>query len=128
MVTHRQRYREKVSQMVSWGHWFALFNILLAMVLGSRYLFVADWPTTLGGRIYSWLSVIGHFSFLVFATYLLILFPLTFVVMSQRLMRASSAVLATIGMTLLLIDSEVFTFPPAPEPHRLGAGDQPGPE
>ena len=109
MVTHRQRYREKVSQMVSWGHWFALFNILLAMVLGSRYLFVADWPTTLGGRIYSWISVIGHFSFLVFATYLLILFPLTFVVMSQRLMRAFSAVLATIGMTLLLIDSEVFT-------------------
>ncbi|WP_312466950.1 LPS biosynthesis-modulating metalloenzyme YejM [Pseudescherichia sp.] len=109
MVTHRQRYREKVSQMVSWGHWFALFNILLAMVLGSRYLFVADWPTTLGGRIYSWLSVLGHFSFLVFATYLLILFPLTFVVMSQRLMRAISAVLATIGMTLLLIDSEVFT-------------------
>ncbi|WP_312212242.1 LPS biosynthesis-modulating metalloenzyme YejM [Pseudescherichia sp.] len=109
MVTHRQRYREKVSQMVSWGHWFALFNILLAMVLGSRYLFVADWPTTLGGRIYSWLSVIGHFSFVVFATYLLILFPLTFVVMSQRLMRAISAVLATIGMTLLLIDSEVFT-------------------
>ncbi|WP_144817046.1 MULTISPECIES: LPS biosynthesis-modulating metalloenzyme YejM [Enterobacteriaceae] len=109
MVTHRQRYREKVSQMVSWGHWFALFNILLAMVLGSRYLFVADWPTTLGGRIYSWLSVIGHFSFLVFATYLLILFPLTFVVMSQRLMRGFSAVLATIGMTLLLIDSEVFT-------------------
>jgi membrane-anchored protein YejM (alkaline phosphatase superfamily) len=32
MVTNRQRYREKVSQMVSWGHWFALFNILLAMV------------------------------------------------------------------------------------------------
>lgn len=109
MVTNRQRYREKVSQMVSWGHWFALFNILLAMVLGSRYLFVADWPTTLAGRIYSWISVIGHFSFLVFATYLLILFPLTFVVMSQRLMRFISAILATVGMTLLLIDSEVFT-------------------
>lgn len=39
MVTHRQRYREKVSQMVSWGHWFALFNILLSLVIGSRYLF-----------------------------------------------------------------------------------------
>ena len=109
MVTHRQRYREKVSQMVSWGHWFALFNILLAMVLGSRYLFVADWPTTLAGRVYSYLSVVGHFSFLVFATYLLILFPLTFIVMSQRLMRFLSAILATVGMTLLLIDSEVFT-------------------
>lgn len=109
MVTNRQRYREKVSQMVSWGHWFALFNILLATLLGSRYLFVADWPTTLTGRIYSWLSVIGHFSFVVFAAYLLILFPLTFVVMSQRLMRFVSAALATAGMTLLLIDSEVFT-------------------
>lgn len=63
MVTHRQRYREKVSQMVSWGHWFALFNILLAIVLGSRYLFVADWPTTLAGRVYSYLSIVGHFSF-----------------------------------------------------------------
>ncbi|EID3833997.1 cardiolipin transport protein PbgA [Escherichia coli] len=109
MVTHRQRYREKVSQMVSWGHWFALFNILLSLVIGSRYLFIADWPTTLAGRIYSYVSIIGHFSFLVFATYLLILFPLTFIVGSQRLMRFLSVILATSGMTLLLIDSEVFT-------------------
>ncbi|EEQ2263776.1 cardiolipin transport protein PbgA [Escherichia coli] len=109
MVTHRQRYREKVSQMVSWGHWFALFNILLSLVIGCRYLFIADWPTTLAGRIYSYVSIIGHFSFLVFATYLLILFPLTFIVGSQRLMRFLSVILATAGMTLLLIDSEVFT-------------------
>ncbi|HAZ55214.1 MAG TPA: hypothetical protein DCY50_09510 [Franconibacter helveticus] len=109
MVNNRQRYAEKVSQMISWGHWFALFNILLAMVIGSRYLFIADWPTTLTGRLYSYVSLVGHFSFLVFASYLLILFPLTFVVMSQRLMRFLSAVLATVGMTLLLIDSEVFT-------------------
>ncbi|EJA1964170.1 cardiolipin transport protein PbgA [Escherichia coli] len=109
MVTHRQRYREKVSQMVSWGHWFALFNILLSLVIGSRYLFIADWPTTLAGRIYSYVSIIGHFSFLVFATYLLILFPLAFIVGSQRLMRFLSVILATAGMTLLLIDSEVFT-------------------
>ncbi|HDZ8279005.1 TPA: cardiolipin transport protein PbgA [Escherichia coli] len=109
MVTHRQRYREKVSRMVSWGHWFALFNILLSLVIGSRYLFIADWPTTLAGRIYSYVSIIGHFSFLVFATYLLILFPLTFIVGSQRLMRFLSVILATAGMTLLLIDSEVFT-------------------
>lgn len=109
MVTHRQRYREKVSQMVSWGHWFALFNILISLVIGSRYLFIADWPTTLAGRIYSYVSIIGHFSFLVFATYLLILFPLTFIVGSQRLMRFLSVILATAGMTLLLIDSEVFT-------------------
>ncbi|HDJ1440262.1 TPA: DUF3413 domain-containing protein [Serratia rubidaea] len=109
MVTNRQRYREKVSQMISWGHWFALFNILLSLGLGSRYLFVTDWPASLLGRVYAIVSVLGHFSFIVFAIYLLIVFPLTFVVMSQRLLRFISAALATAGLTLLLVDSEVFT-------------------
>ena len=109
MVTNRQRYREKVSQMISWGHWFALFNILLALGLGSRYLFVTDWPASLLGRVYALVSLLGHFSFIVFAGYLLVIFPLTFVVMSQRLLRFISAALATIGLTLLLVDSEVFS-------------------
>lgn len=109
MVTNRQRYREKVSQMIGWGHWFALFNILLSIGLGSRYLFVTDWPSSLLGRIYAFVSLIGQFSFIVFAVYLLIIFPLTFVVMSQRLLRYISAALATAGLTLLLVDSQVFT-------------------
>lgn len=108
MVSHRHRYREKVSQMISWGHWFALFNILLSLGLGSRYLFVADWPSSLFGRIYAFVSWLGHFSFIVFAVYLLIVFPLTFIVMSQRLLRFLSAALATAGLTLLLLDMEVF--------------------
>ncbi|MBP2156687.1 MULTISPECIES: LPS biosynthesis-modulating metalloenzyme YejM [Erwinia] len=109
MVTNRQRYREKVSQMISWGHWFALFNIIFALILGSRYLFVSDWPASLAGRIYSFSSWIGHFSFIVFAAYLLIIFPLTFVVMSQRLLRFLSAIIATAGLTLVLVDSAVFS-------------------
>lgn len=109
MVTNRPRYREKVSQMISWGHWFALFNILLSLGLGSRYLFVADWPASLTGRIYALVSWLGHFSFIGFAIYLLILFPLTFFVMSQRLLRVISAVVATAGLTLLIVDSAVFT-------------------
>src|SRR5471030_2137311 len=109
MVTNSQRYREKVSQMISWGHWFALFNILLSLGLGSRYLFVSDWPSSLEGRIYALVSWLGHFSFIGFSTYLLIIFPLTFVVMSQRHLRFLSAILATAGLTLLLVDTEVFT-------------------
>ncbi|MGE9552757.1 LPS biosynthesis-modulating metalloenzyme YejM [Erwinia amylovora] len=108
MVTNRQRYREKVSQMIGWGHWFALFNIIFAFILGSRYLFVSDWPASLAGRVYAFTSWIGHFSFIVFAAYLLILFPLTFVVMSQRLLRFLSAIVATAGLTLILVDSAVF--------------------
>ncbi|MFV8811149.1 LPS biosynthesis-modulating metalloenzyme YejM [Yersinia enterocolitica] len=109
MVTNRQRYREKVSQMISWGHWFALFNILFSLVLGSRYLFVSDWPSSLIGRVYALVSWLGHFSFIVFAAYLLVIFPLTFVVMSQRLLRFISVAFATAGLTLLLVDTEVFT-------------------
>ncbi|OCQ52674.1 Inner membrane protein YejM [Photorhabdus australis subsp. thailandensis] len=108
MVTSRQRYREKVSQMISWGHWFALFNILLSLGLGSRYLFISDWPGSLFGRIYALVSWLGHFSFIVFAAYLLILFPLTFIVMSQRLLRFLSAIFATAGLTLLIFDSAVY--------------------
>ncbi|CAK9885418.1 MAG: Inner membrane protein YejM [Candidatus Erwinia impunctatus] len=108
MVKHQQRYRDKVSQMISWGHWFALFNIIFALLLGSRYLFLADWPSTLIGRVYAFSSWIGHFSFVVFAGYLLIIFPLTFAVLSQRLMRFLSAIIATAGLTLLLIDGAVF--------------------
>ncbi|WP_439329958.1 LPS biosynthesis-modulating metalloenzyme YejM [Brenneria salicis] len=95
--------------MISWGHWFALFNILLSLGLGSRYLFVIEWPSSLFGRIYALVSWLGHFSFIGFAAYLLVIFPLTFIVMSQRLLRFVSAALATAGLTLLLVDIEVFT-------------------
>ncbi|MEY0230880.1 LPS biosynthesis-modulating metalloenzyme YejM [Providencia manganoxydans] len=108
MVTH-QRYRDKVSQMISWGHWFALFNILLSLGLSSSYLFIFDWPDTLAGRVFAFVSWIGHFSFVVFACYLLIVFPLTFIVMSQRLLRLICVALATAGTTLLIFDIRVFS-------------------
>ncbi|MBD2814263.1 DUF3413 domain-containing protein [Xenorhabdus sp. Flor] len=108
MVTSRQHYREKVSQMISWGHWFALFNIVFSLVLGSRYLFASDWPGSLFGRIYALVSWLGHFSFIVFTIYLLVLFPLTFIVMSQRLLRFLSATVATAGLTLLILDSSIY--------------------
>ncbi|MBN0926910.1 DUF3413 domain-containing protein, partial [Pseudomonas aeruginosa] len=63
----------------------------------------------LAGRLFWYARLVGHFRFLVFTSYVLILFPLTFIVVSQRLMRFLSVILATAGMTLLLIDSEVFT-------------------
>lgn len=108
MFNKNRAYHEKVSQMISWGHWFTLFNIFLILPIASRYLFVSDWPATLTGRIYAIVSLIGHFSFLSFAVYLLILFPITFIIRSPRLLQILSALIATIGITLLAIDSEVF--------------------
>lgn len=109
MVINLQHYREKVSQMISWGHWFALFNILLVLLVGSRYPFLADWPSSLLGRIYALISLLGHFSFVVFVGYLLVIFPITFVVMSEWILRFIATSLATAWLTLLLVDSEVFS-------------------
>ena len=109
MWTSKSRqYREETSQKISWGHWFAFFNILWAVFIGARYAFIIDWPDTLFGKIYFFISLLGHFSFIVFAFYLLVIFPLSFIVKNHRTFRGLTVILATIGNTLLLVDSEVF--------------------
>ncbi|MDF7667766.1 DUF3413 domain-containing protein [Orbaceae bacterium ESL0727] len=99
---------DRSSQIVSWGHWFTLFNIFVVIILGSRYLFIADWPSTFMGRFYAIISAIGHFSFLTFISYLILLFPLSFFIHSSRWQRILAVIIATFGVSLLLIDIEVF--------------------
>ncbi|MCK3656297.1 hypothetical protein A4G19_11295 [Pasteurellaceae bacterium Macca] len=103
-----RQYREETSQRITWGHWFALFNIVLALLIASRYAFNADWPNTLFGKLYFFISIFGHFSFVIFALYLLLLFPLSFLIRNTRTFRSISVIVASIGMTVLLLDTEVF--------------------
>lgn len=103
-----RQYREETSQRIAWGHWFALFNIVFALLISARYAFNADWPNTLFGKLYFFISLFGHFSFVIFALYLLLLFPLSFVVRNSRTFRAISVATASIGLTILLVDTEVF--------------------
>ena len=100
---------DKTSQIISWGHWFTLFNVLVVIVLGSQYLLIADWPQTFMGRFYAIISGIGHFSFLTFIAYLIVLFPLSFFIHSSRWQRIIATIVATVGISLLLIDVEVFS-------------------
>lgn len=108
LPANTRQYREETADRISWGHWFALFNIILAILIASRYAFNADWPNTLSGKLYFFISLFGHFSFVVFAFYLLLLFPLSFVIKNVRGFRAFSVIFATLGQTLLLLDTEVF--------------------
>lgn len=108
MLKIPRQYWESTSQKISWGHWFAFFNIIAAIAIGSRYAFIADWPATLIGKVYFFLNILGHFSFIVFALYLLILFPLSFLIKNPYTFRAVGVVLSTLGLTLLLLDTEVF--------------------
>lgn len=108
LPTNSRQYREETSQRIAWGHWFTLFNVVLALLIASRYAFNADWPNTLSGKLYFFVSLFGHFSFIVFAGYLLVIFPLSFLIKNERTFRGISVISATIGMTVLLLDTEVF--------------------
>ncbi len=60
------------------------------------------------GQFYLAVSWVGHFGFLVFALYLLVLFPLTFVLPSRKLFRLVAVIFATVGQTVLLIDTQAY--------------------
>lgn len=103
-------YRDNVSHLIGWGHWLVFFNVLLAMLVSSRYLLIADWPDTLLGGVYQVVSWVGHFAFLSFFTYLLTLFPLTFLFPNLRTLQWLAAAIGTAALTLLLVDTQVFSL------------------
>ncbi|OBW94595.1 membrane protein [Gallibacterium salpingitidis] len=107
-LNYTQQDREELSRKISWGHWFAFFNIIISFIIGSRYAFFSDWPDTLLGKIYFFISIIGHFSFIVFAIYLLIIFPLSFIIKNHRTFRGITVIIATLCTTVLLVDSEIY--------------------
>jgi membrane-anchored protein YejM (alkaline phosphatase superfamily) len=108
MVDSDNTYGERVSRLVGWGHWFAFFNIIATMLIGTRYIVQSNWPEGLLGQVYLAASWVGHFGFLVFAIYLLIVFPLTFLIPSRKLLRLAAVCLATFCLTLLLIDTQTY--------------------
>ena len=52
MVDSANSYSDRVSRLVGWGHWFAFFNIIAAMLIGTRYITQSAWPETLLGQFY----------------------------------------------------------------------------
>ncbi|MGL5948439.1 MAG: DUF3413 domain-containing protein [Aeromonas sp.] len=110
MVETGNPYRDNVSRLITWGHWFAFFNILMAMLVATRYVGAIAWPGTWLGVAYLGISWIGHFAFLSFVTYLITLFPLTFVLPKERPLRFVAVIIATLAQALLLVDTQVFSL------------------
>jgi membrane-anchored protein YejM (alkaline phosphatase superfamily) len=108
MVEGSLNYREKVSQLISWGHWFCLSNILIVLFVATRYLVISPWPETIQAQLFMLISWIGQFAFLPFIVFLLTLFPLSFLVTNRHTMRFIGAVIATIGVSALIIDTQIF--------------------
>jgi len=83
-------------------------NILLAMLMATRYIFSGQGEVTLTSFFYVISSWFGHFGLLGIITYVAIIFPLTFLIPYSKILRGLSAVIATIVIVVLLIDGSVY--------------------
>lgn len=101
---------DTTSQLVRFGHWFTFFNMMIVIFIGSRYFFIANWPPTLLGRIYAMMSCVGHFGFLTFLVYLILIFPFSFILHSIKWQQIIAVLISSIGITLLLMDLTVFSM------------------
>ncbi|QFU23224.1 DUF3413 domain-containing protein [Shewanella eurypsychrophilus] len=104
----KEMSRDRVSRLVSWGHWFAFFNGFLAMIVGVRYLDTVGYPETWLGWGYLAISTIGHFSFLAFIVYLVLIFPVTLLLPYSKILRGYAAAVATFSLCILLYDTIIF--------------------
>ncbi|MCL1136984.1 DUF3413 domain-containing protein [Shewanella pneumatophori] len=104
----KQIGRDRVSRLVSWGHWFAFINGLLAIIVGYRYLDTIGLPESFIGWGYLVISTIGHFSFLAFMVYLVLIFPITLILPYSKILRGYAAIVATLSLCLLLYDTVIY--------------------
>ncbi|WP_394393335.1 DUF3413 domain-containing protein [Shewanella woodyi] len=100
--------RDRVSRLISWGHWFAFFNGFLAMIVGFRYLDTVGYPESWLGWGYLAISTIGHFSFLSFIVYLVLVFPVTLLLPYSKILRGYAASIATLSLCILLYDTIIY--------------------
>ncbi|MGX9463160.1 DUF3413 domain-containing protein [Shewanella sp. A14] len=104
----QQMTRDKVSRLVNWGHWFAFFNGILAMLIGARYIGSVGYPETVIGWAYLTISTIGHFTFLAFIGYLVFIFPITLLLPYSKILRGFAAFIASLGLYTLLYDTIIY--------------------
>ncbi|WP_133408631.1 DUF3413 domain-containing protein [Parashewanella tropica] len=104
----KQLGRDKVSNLINWGHWFAFINGLLAMLIGWRYIASIGEPETLISITYLSLYTLGQFTFLAFIVYLVFIFPITIFLPYSRILRGFAAIVATAGLCTLIYDTVVY--------------------
>ncbi|MCG6201317.1 DUF3413 domain-containing protein [Psychromonas antarctica] len=108
MVETGHKFHDNVSRLISWGHWFTFFNMLLVSLISLRYIKYAGLPDTLLGIAYQFVSLIGHFSFLSAMVFAVVLFPLAFIIPFHRLYRLCAILISTAAITFLILDTQIF--------------------
>ncbi|MCC5824772.1 DUF3413 domain-containing protein [Alkalimonas sp.] len=109
VLEHNLSLVNKVNRLLSWGHWFTFFNILLALVVTASYWLAEPLPQTVTGWSYLLSNWLGHTAFLCFLFFILTIFPISLLFPSQRHVRGLGALLATLALVLLIFDAYVYS-------------------
>jgi membrane-anchored protein YejM (alkaline phosphatase superfamily) len=108
MIYSESPRRQQITRQVAWGHWFALANILMAIVISSVYLFATPMADTPLSFIYMLLTWFGHTSFVTFLVFVVLILPLCYQVTNMRALRGACAVISAVGLALLAFDALIY--------------------
>lgn len=100
--------RDRIARLISWGHWFTFTNILLCLFIGIFYVETAGATGSALGNLYLVLNWLGHFAFLPFVFFILLLFPFCLLLPYSRILRGIGAMVASFGIFTLLFDAIFF--------------------
>jgi len=108
MVETGHKFHDNVSRLVSWAHWFTFFNLIMVSLISLRYIKYAGLSDSGLGIAYQFISLLGHFSFVVAMVFGVLLFPLAFIIPYQRLYRLVAMLISTAAITFLIVDTQIF--------------------
>lgn len=100
--------RDRISRLISWGHWFTLSNIVLCLFIGLLYIESMGHTGTSLGNLYLVINWLGHFAFLPFVFFIVLLFPFCLLVPYSKVLRGLGALIASFGIFILLFDAFFF--------------------
>jgi len=95
-------------QLFRWTGWFGVANTVLFALVAQRYLWIYDFPADALGVVYVALTFVGHMAVLSMAPLFVVLAPLVIAFRAQRLVRISGIAIAACGLSLLVLDSNIF--------------------
>ncbi|MGJ8681906.1 DUF3413 domain-containing protein [Paraglaciecola sp.] len=107
MLTETPR-RKLVTQLVNWGHWFALLNIFIAITIAGIYIVNSPAPDTALGVVYLLANWVSHIGFITFFAFVILILPLCYLLPNAKTVKVVSSTFAAIGLALLGFDALLY--------------------
>lgn len=108
MILTETPRRKQVTKLVTWGHWFALINIIIAILIASIYVYSTPLPGTLLGTLYLFTNWFSHVGFLTFFGFVIFILPLCYLLPNAKLVKAVSSGIGALGLALLAFDALLY--------------------